>query len=425
MTQAQSPYDVLTRTGPGTPGGDLLRRYWQPAALAEELPVGGAPVPIKLLGEELVLFRDELGQPGLIGLHCAHRGADLSYGRLEDGGLRCIYHGWLYDMNGRCLEQPGEPAGSTFHERIHQTAYPCLERAGIVFAYLGPGDPPQLPDYYFISGPEECTFAHKYFHDCNYLQSNEGNIDPSHLSYLHHFMKEDDTRLAPSAFSAPEGAGISSNTLFGRDQSPRLEVEETDYGVRIFSVRTASPSETYLRVTNFIYPNGFGIPTQGGWHVPIDDTHHWKFQIYRGSSPLDLPRMKRDMLQTMTPDYHHLRSRANRYLQNRDEMKVRSIAGLGPVFQNHDNWATESPGSMQNRSQEHVAYTDRAIIKAREVLLRAIRQVQAGNDPPHVIRNPEQKRMSHLVSLQEVIPNSADWRDHWKTHMVPDTFVLA
>src|SRR5919198_3246800 len=123
--------DLLTRTGPGTPCGELLRRYWQPAALSEELPVGGAPIPIRLLGEDLVLFRDELGRPGLLGLHCAHRGADLSYGRLEDGGLRCLYHGWLYDIAGRCLEQPGEPPGSTFKDRVRQPAYPCQELAGV------------------------------------------------------------------------------------------------------------------------------------------------------------------------------------------------------------------------------------------------------------------------------------------------------
>ena len=138
--------ELLTRIGPGTPGGELLRRYWQPAALAEELPTGGAPLPVRLLGEELVLFRDADGHPGLLGLHCAHRGADLSYGRLEDGGIRCIYHGWLYDRTGRCLEQPGEPAGSTFHERIRHTAYPCEERAGLVLTYMGPGDPPLLPN---------------------------------------------------------------------------------------------------------------------------------------------------------------------------------------------------------------------------------------------------------------------------------------
>src|ERR687898_3041580 len=143
MTEQEN--ELLTRTGPGTPCGELMRRYWQPAALSEELPPGGAPLPVTLFGEELVLFRDDQGRLGLIGLHCSHRGADLSYGRLEDGGLRCIYHGWLYDVNGRCLEQPGEPAGSTFHERIHQTAYPCQEAGGDLFPHTGPRDPPPLP----------------------------------------------------------------------------------------------------------------------------------------------------------------------------------------------------------------------------------------------------------------------------------------
>ena len=126
--------ELLTQTGPGAPGGDFMRRYWQPTALSEELPPGGAPVTVRLLGEDLVLFRDDQGRPGLLGLHCAHRGADLSYGRLEDGGLRCIYHGWLYDVHGQCLEQPGEPAGSTFHQRIRLPAYACHEQAGVIFA---------------------------------------------------------------------------------------------------------------------------------------------------------------------------------------------------------------------------------------------------------------------------------------------------
>src|SRR5207244_7600134 len=156
-------------TDRGTPGGELMRRYWQPAALSEELPVDGAPVPVRLLGEDLVLFRDDGGMPGLLGLHCSHRGADLSYGRLEDGGLRCIYHGWLYDVHGRCLEQPGEPqavlaAGGAsspddplgqarpggFKEKIRHVAYPCLERVGAIFAYMGPGQPPELPNYDFL-----------------------------------------------------------------------------------------------------------------------------------------------------------------------------------------------------------------------------------------------------------------------------------
>src|SRR6266571_1553834 len=171
LTKEQN--DLLTQTGPGTPGGELLRRYWQPAGLAEELPPGGPPLPVRLLGEDLVLFRDEQGRPGLLGLHCSHRGADLSYGRLEDGGLRCLYHGWLYDVQGRCLEQPGEPAGSTlrqaqdrpFHEKIRHPAYPCVEQTGIVFAYLGPGEPPLLPAYEFLSAPDGYWSSTKTFQE--------------------------------------------------------------------------------------------------------------------------------------------------------------------------------------------------------------------------------------------------------------------
>src|SRR5919109_5296208 len=177
--------ELITRTGPGTPCGELMRRYWQPAALAEELPAGGAPLPIRLLGEDLVLFRDDQGRPGLLGIHCAHRGADLSYGRLEDGGLRCIYHGWLYDRSGRCLEQPGEPAGSTFHERIRQTAHPCREVAGYIFAYLGPGEPPLLPNFEFLTTDDGHRYAAKRLNECNFLQGLEGTYDPQHLCFLH------------------------------------------------------------------------------------------------------------------------------------------------------------------------------------------------------------------------------------------------
>src|SRR6266700_599160 len=153
LTNSQN--DLLTQTGPGTPGGEMLRRYWQPMALASELPAGGAPLPLRMFSEDLVLFRNEQNEVGLLGIHCSHRGADLTYGRLEDGGLRCIYHGWLYDVQGRCLEQPGEPAGSTFHEKIRHTAYPCVEVGGLILTYMGPGEPPLIPEYEFLTVPEE------------------------------------------------------------------------------------------------------------------------------------------------------------------------------------------------------------------------------------------------------------------------------
>src|SRR5438094_5267917 len=175
MTQEEN--EILTQTGRGKSAGELLRRYCQRVALSEELPSGAAPLTVKILGEELVLFRDDQGRAGLLGIHCSHRGTNLSYGRLEDGGLRCIYHGWLYDVAGHCLEQPGEPAGSTFHEKIKHRAYPCQEAGDAIFAYMGPGQPPLLPNYEVLSASADRRYATKYFLECNYLQGLEGNED--------------------------------------------------------------------------------------------------------------------------------------------------------------------------------------------------------------------------------------------------------
>src|SRR5213593_3720368 len=155
--------NLLTQTAPKTPCGELLRRYWQPVALSEELPKGGAPLKVRILGEDLVLFRDDQDRPGLLGLHCSHRGTDLSYGRIEDGGLRCLYHGWLYDICGRVLEQPGEPGGGEHRDQIRQLAYPCQEAGGAVFTYMGPGEPPLFPDYDFLNASSEHVYVAKVF----------------------------------------------------------------------------------------------------------------------------------------------------------------------------------------------------------------------------------------------------------------------
>src|SRR5579862_4017441 len=308
---------LLTLTGPGTPGGQLLRRYWQPVALFEELPAGGDPLAVDILGEELVLFRDADGRPGLLARHCAHRGADLSYGRVEDGGLRCLYHGWLYDACGTCLDQPGEPAGSEFHTKIRQRAYPCQEAGGLILAYLGPGEPPLLPAYEFLTAPDEQLYVNKVHHECNYLQANEGNIDPGHLSFLHRFLQEDKPRMV-------NGTEVGYYTLLGQHLAPEIEIEETDYGLRISTVRDANPGQRYLRVSNFIFPNFSSFPGNTGgdgysinWHVPIDDTHHWKYQIvYRRGGPLDKALIRQQNAAELDEGYHLRRNRSNRYLQD-------------------------------------------------------------------------------------------------------------
>ncbi len=407
LTKEQS--DLLTQVSPGTAGGELIRRYWQPVGLSEEIPPGGAPVPVKVLGEELVLFRDDGGKPGLLGLHCSHRGADLSYGRLEDGGLRCIYHGWLYDVSGRCLEQPGEPAGSTFHERIRQTAYPCHEAAGAIFAYMGPGRAPVFPAYEFLNQPDERLHVNKVFHDCNYLQANEGNLDPVHLSYLHVIRQ-----------GAAEIAEMETlNSLTSRDIAPTIDVEETDFGLRIFAVRQSGENEHYVRVTNFIYPNlsAFSAAIPDGysvnWHVPIDDTSHWKFMFnFSRGNPVNKEIMERLFFgEHLTPDRRFKQNKSNRYMQDREEMKTRSYIGLGGNFVLHDTMATEGQGLIQDRSEEHTASSDKAILAERVLLLRAVETVKSGDEAPHVIRSAEDNHLEHLGGMECVVPTSMDWKD--------------
>jgi hypothetical protein len=338
----------------------------------------------------------------LLGIHCSHRGADLSYGRLEDGGLRCIYHGWLFDRAGRCLEQPGEPAGSTFHERIRHTAYPCVEAGGLIMTYMGPGEPPLVPNYEFFAAPEGFRVTSKVFQDCNYLQGNEGNFDPSHLSFLHRMSIE----------------GDENQQLNTKVTSPQIEPETTHYGVRIYAVRPLPPDRNYVRVTNFLLPNlsaiagdaeGYGV----NWHVPIDDEHHWRFGIrFNRDTPLDSRRWSQDEL---APGYRLQRTRANRYLQDRDSMKSWSFAGLGRNFVVHDTAATESEGQIYDRTQERLGYGDRGIIAMRQVMLDAVRAVQDGRDPPHVIRAEADNDMSDIFVRNDLIlPASVEWYDFWR-----------
>jgi phenylpropionate dioxygenase-like ring-hydroxylating dioxygenase large terminal subunit len=416
---SQEQNDLLTRTGPGTPCGELMRRYWQPVALSEELEEG-VPLSIKVLGEELVLFRDDEGRVGLLGLHCSHRGADLSLGRIEDGGLRCLYHGWLYDINGRCLEQPAELAGSDFKNKIRHKAYPCQEAPGIIFGYLGPGNPPLLPLYEPLTVTEDHRYCYKVFHDCNYLQAHEGEIDPAHLSYLHRRMKQPSWRQRPIKGSD----GAQAMSFYRADTAPTIDLEETDFGVRIFSLRRADEGRLYLRVTNSILPNVSTIvgPMAGdgydiNWHVPIDDTHHWKYVIiFRRSGPLEARDWKNinSLRSEMTRDYRLVRNAANRYLQDRESMKSWNFSGIGTNNVPQDAAMVQSPGPIQDREAEHLGTTDKAIIANRKALLEASRAVEAGREPPHIIRDPKQQRVREVMVVSEIISSSEDWRHYWK-----------
>ena len=414
--------DLITETGPETPGGDFMRRYWHPVALSEELPAD-APLPVKIMSEDLVLFRDDAGQLGLLGLHCAHRRADLSYGSVENGGLRCLYHGWLYDRHGRCLEQPCEPPEKRFCEKVHQIAYPCQEHAGIVFAYMGPGEPPLFPAYEPFLAPPGHVLVTKILHECNYFQANEGNLDPSHVSYLHR------QGNVPQNLKRPVHGtdGKLPLALYEADTAPHIDAEQTRYGVRIFSTRSVEADRLFFRVTNFILPNKAMIPgPMSGdgynlyWHVPIDDTHHWRYDIvFRRSAPMEQKDIERnkEILDELTGDYRPKRNKANRYLQDREAMKTWSFSGMGRIFNVQDTAIVEGSGPIVDRTREFLGPSDRAIILARRQVLKGIRDVQTGREAPHVIRNPQENRFTDLMVISEVIADGGDWRMHWKNKL--------
>jgi phthalate 4,5-dioxygenase len=406
--------DLITQTSRGTPSGELLRRYWQPVALSEELPPGGTPLSVKIMGEPLALFRDEEGRVGLLGIHCSHRGTDLSYGRLENGGLRCVYHGWLYDVHGRCLEQPGEPGGGANRAAIHHLAYPCQEAGGVIFTYMGPGEPPLLPAYEFLRQPVGHAYVYKLFQECNYLQANEGNIDPVHLSFLHRFVEPKDER-----YTGVRGANESHYNLIAKTRPPALDVELIDFGVRIYSVRQMGGGKSYLRTTYFILPNLSAFPGQTGgegygvnWHVPIDDRHHWKYCfVFSREAPLDQAVIEACRAE-LTDRYELARNEGNRFMQDRQSMQTQTFTGMGSGFQSHDAFATRSQGMIQDRTEEHLVSSDIAIVAARKLMEKAIKDIQEGREPPNVVRKTSENRFPHLMVISDLLEGVTDCKEY-------------
>ena len=416
LTKEES--DLLCLTGPGTPCGELMRRYWQPVALSEEVTVDGAPLPVRLFGEDLVLFRDSQGRTGLLDLHCPHRGADLSFGRVEDGGIRCIYHGWLLDIKGNCLDQPAEPAGRDQCASIRQPAYPCVEKSGMIFAYLGPGGPPLFPNYDFLTCTDEHVFATKLYSEANFLQANEGNIDLVHNNFVHFVKREIESFSPTEAREALERFG-APQFLSGRGPAPGLETTDAkllDYGLRIYKIRQMEDGGNYIRVATFVLPNLTVIPAGNiNWHVPIDDTHHWKYIIrFDRDKPIDRDKCLQDRKISTTPDYKPIANKANRYLQDRAAMKKTIYSGISPKhFQSQDLCPIEGAGTLQDRTREHLVANDLPIIIARKLLSKAIQDLQKnGLEPRNVARKPEQNQFPEIVALFGPVPKSKTYRQY-------------
>jgi phthalate 4,5-dioxygenase oxygenase subunit len=404
--------ELLTRTGPGTPGGDLMRRYWQPVALSAE--VRDEPLPIRVLGEDLVLFRDGEGRIGLLDILCSHRCADLSYGRLEPRGLRCLYHGWLYDHTGRCLEQPAEPENSTYKDEVRHKAYPCHEAGGVILAYLGPDPAPLVPNFHFLIAPAPHVYQTKVHHACNYLQANEGNLDPAHLSFLHALNPGGDGR---------QGVYLEMQDIMRRQTRPKITVERTRFGVRIYTERHADQERKYLRVTNFVFPNMGFFAGDGGrsgptsysvhWHVPIDDESHWRYDFYYDAKDgIDTERLRTKVASEIGVDFKPIRTPENRYLQNRAEMRRETFSGMGTHFPSHDLFAVQSPGAIHDRTREHLATSDVAIVATRRMILNAIRDLQLGKEPPLVIRSANENVFNDIVVLAALLEKDVDPKAH-------------
>jgi phenylpropionate dioxygenase-like ring-hydroxylating dioxygenase large terminal subunit len=417
MSQDQN--DLITRIGPGTPAGRLMRMYWQPAALVEELS-GPRPLKaIKLLGEDFVLFRDETGRYGLMDRDCPHRGADLAFGRLEDGGLRCAFHGWLFDATGQCLQTPAEPDGSTFCERIRQRAYPVVERSGILFAYLGDGEAPPLPGFDCLVAPEPYTFAFKGLIECNWLQALEVGIDPAHASFLHRFFEDEDpaTGYGRQFRGASGDSDMPMTKVLREFDRPSIEVETTDYGLRLFALRQLNERNTHVRVTNQVFPHGFVIPlsaemTITQWHVPVDDESCYWYAIFTSfGQPVDKAVMRAQRLELYElPDYKSRRNRGNNYGFDAQEQATKTYTGMGHDINVHDQWAVESMGRIQNRTREHLGQSDKAIVAYRRLLRRSIEAMQAGERLPV---DPHAADAVRGPSTMDGVGPSDGWQAYW------------
>jgi phthalate 4,5-dioxygenase oxygenase subunit len=406
--------EFITRVGSGTPAGKLLRRYWQPVALSDEL-AGTRPLkPVKLMGQDFVLFRDEDGALGMLDRDCPHRGADLAFGRLEDGGLRCPFHGWLFDIKGNCLETPAEPADSKLCSRIKQSAYPVQERSGIIFAYLGEGEPPEFPAFDCFVAPDSHTFAFKGLFECNWLQALEVGIDPAHASYLHRFYEDE----SPEESYGKQFRGTSADsempiTKVLRDYDrPELSIEGTDYGLRLTALRKLGDDEkdgTHVRVTNFVFPQAFVIPmsstmTISQWHVPVDDTNCYWYSIFTSfTGPVDKDQMRNQRLELYElPDYTSRKNKRNNYGYNEAEQRTQTYTGMGSDINVHDQFAIESQGAIQDRTREHLGSTDRGIVLFRRMLVDAIESTQAGESAPMLLDAEAAAAMSGPPSIDGI-----------------------
>jgi len=410
--------ELLTRVGPGTPMGNLLRCFWQPFALATELPGADSdPIRVRVLGEELVAFRDSNGKVGLLANNCPHRGASLFFGRNEDAGLRCVYHGWKFDTSGRCIDMPNEPMESDFRTRVKATAYPTLERGGVVWAYMGSqyGDIPRPPVLEWTRVPEENRYVSKRVQFCNYLQNVEGEVDSSHVSFLH----SRNTTATSAGITADPGSSLPD--YMARDRAPRFFVLPTEYGMLIGARRDAETDSYYWRVTQFLMPTYTMIPVPVGSPVsftaatPMDDQRMMGFTVtwhpdrpLRAEERAQIESWLGVHTEVDRQTFKPLRNKQNDYLIDRAlQRSGRSYTGIRGIRE-EDLAVQESMGEVCDRTIEHLGTSDLAVISTRRRLLDAVRALEQRGEVPYEAQNADSYRVR---SAALVLPRDVAWNE--------------
>jgi phthalate 4,5-dioxygenase oxygenase subunit len=413
--------ELLCKVGRGTVGGTLLRHYWLPALMSSELPKpDGDPMRVRLLGENLIAFRDTSGKVGLIQNACPHRGASLFYGRNEDHGLRCVYHGWKFDVAGKCLDMPLEPPENSYKDRLRATAYPTCEQGGIVWAYMGARTtPPPLPDLEAISLEEvQLQLAMR---ECNWVQAMEADLDTGHVGLLHWgSVKLQDTRPGSFAYYAI------------KEPSPRYQVVNTEYGTLYGAYRPAEKDSYYWRIGAFLFPfytmvpvGVLGLQIGVRCYVPLDDEHTMVWNIEppptKGGAGRRAGRAGAEFPDGNVPPgyqseflpntsdwlgrWRYVQNPHNDYLIDRELQRSSSYTGIIGANQ-QDQGITESMGPLSDRTQEHLVTSDLMITRTRQRMLRAVKALRdTGTTPPGV----DDPGVYRVRSGGVLLPRDVDW----------------
>jgi nitrite reductase/ring-hydroxylating ferredoxin subunit len=383
--------EILVRTDAGTPMGEYLRRYWLPVALSRDMPAPDSPpIRVKVMGEELVAFRDSEGRVGLIEPHCAHRGSNLFFGRNEECGLRCVHHGWKYDVNGKCVDMPNVEPDAGMQGKISIKAYPTREFGELVWAYLGPREVmPELPQLEHGLLPESRRYVTKRLQQCNWAQSMDGALDTAHFSFLH--------MPAPSNVSnanASVAADASRLRWLRNDPMPRFTILDHEVGFVVGGARKADGKDLYWRITQFMLPTHSITPSAmpgevyyGYTWVPVDDESCWIY-IYgwHPDRPISVEERAKfekggyGQFAELGPGYVPLRNRSNDYLVDREEQKHRSFTGIRGIAE-QDTMAQESQGLIADRTREHLSATDIGVVHFRRLMLGEAKALRGGKEP--------------------------------------------